>query len=469
MLDITASDDVVAVVSPTSIVEPLFERPATITARTVDRHYSDPQVVRDTVRELRRLGFEVSGISPVTVSISGPRRLFEDVFGATLERRTAEVRPGQEAAFFSVAAEPERVLEPPEPLRPLIEGVALARPPILMQSPLPPIASPQPYRYLQVPSEVAGVLGATKVHRIGHTGRDVRVGMIDTGHYLHPFFRFHGYRRLPVLLGPFATDPADDWYGHGTGESANIFATAPGARLRPVKGLFDPVGDINVAVASKPKLQVLSNSWGYSVDTPGSTLTDPYLIALEAAVANAVAAGTIVCFSAGNGHYGFPGSHPDVLSIGGVHVNYDPYSPVLGLEASDYASSFDSSYYPGRHVPDFCGLVGRNDSGTAPLIMLPVQAGSALDFPNTGATDDGWGIFSGTSAACPQVAGVVALLLGHDPTLSVSDVRDILRDSARDVVAGNSAMGDAAGPGPDAATGAGLVDAREAWALLLGL
>jgi len=75
-----------------------------------------------------------------------------------------------------------------------------------------------------------------------------------------------------------------------------------------VKGLFDPVGDINLAVTSKPKLQIISNSWGYSADTPGASLTDPYLIALEAAVASAVAKGIIVCFSAGNGHYGFPGS-----------------------------------------------------------------------------------------------------------------------------------------------------------------
>ncbi|HEX5617507.1 MAG TPA: S8 family serine peptidase [Solirubrobacteraceae bacterium] len=470
MLDLTAPDDVVAVVSPRSIVEPLFERPTTITARNVDRHYSEPDVVRDAVRELRRLGFTVSAVSQVTVSISGPRRLFEEVFSTRLEAQATEIRPGQEAGYFAVAETPEQAVQPPERLLPLIEGVAVARPPRLYESPLSPLSPPGPYRYVNVPSEVGGILGATKVHRIGQTGLNVRVGMIDTGHFWHPFFRLHGYRRMSVLLGPYATDPADDWYGHGTGESANIYATAPGARLRPIKGLFDPVGDINVAVASTPKLQVLSNSWGYSADFPGSSLTDPYLIALEAAVANAVAKGIIVCFSAGNGHYGFPGSHPDVLSIGGVHVNYDPYASTLDFEASDYASSFDSSFYPGRHVPDFCGLVGRNDNGTAPLIQLPVQANSALDaLPPTGASDDGWGIFSGTSAACPQVAGIVSLLLAYDPTLSVGDVRAILRDSARDVVAGQSAMGDAAGPGPDAATGAGLVNARDAWATLLGL
>jgi subtilisin family serine protease len=170
----------------------------------------------------------------------------------------------------------------------------------------------------------------------------------------------------------------------------------------------------------------------------------------------------VVCFSGGNGQRGWPGSHPDVISVGGVHVNY----PDLDFEASSYASSFDSTFYPGRHAPDLCGLTGRRvdigGRGFAPSLMLPVQPGSALDAitPSTGAGDDGWGLFSGTSAACPQVAGVVALLLERDPTLLPADVKQELVGSARDVTAGTSAMGDAAGPGPDAATGAGLVDAK---------
>jgi subtilisin family serine protease len=145
-----------------------------------------------------------------------------------------------------------------------------------------------------------------------------------------------------------------------------------------------------------------------------------------------------------------------------VHVNY----PDLDFEASSYASSFDSTFYPGRQAPDLCGLTGRRvdigGRGFAPSLMLPVQPGSALDAitPSTGAGDDGWGLFSGTSAACPQVAGVVALLLERDPTLMPADVKQELVGSARDVTTGTTATGDAAGPGPDAATGAGLVDAK---------
>jgi serine protease AprX len=94
--------------------------------------------------------------------------------------------------------------------------------------------------------------------------------------------------------------------------------------------------------------------------------------------------------------------------------------------------------------------------------MLPVQSGSMFDLVN-GATDHGWGIFSGTSAACPQVAGVVALMLEKKPTLSPAQIKQILIESAIDVKTGQSAMGDVAAPGWDAATGGGLVNAKCAW------
>ena len=60
--------------------------------------------------------------------------------------------------------------------------------------------------------------------------------------------------------------------------------------------------------------------------------------------------------------------------------------------------------------------------------------------------------FGGTSAACPQVAGVVALMLSANPNLTTSQVQTILRNTARDV---NTS-------GFDNATGYGLVDAYAA-------
>jgi subtilase family serine protease len=468
-------EEIVAVVSPRSVGgTSLFETTDSITKDNVQEFYSEDSVIQAACNALRQRGFRILQVSPTTISIAGSPDLFQNVFGVELQKRSKEVLPGQEQEFFSVVGESaQQVLQAPAELSNLIEGVTIPTPPTFFASPspLPPLAQPHPqaYRYLFVPNEVALMSRAARVHRNGTTGKGIKVAMLDTGFYRHPFYNHYGFRVGATVLGPGASDPDQDTNGHGTGEAANIFANAPDAELIPVKWGSDIVGSFNAAVAQKP--HVITNSWGFSVDTTswdGLKQQDPNLYAtlkaLEAALADAVAKGIVVCFSAGNGHYGFPGSHPDVISVGGVHVNY----PDLTLEASSYASSFDSKLYPGRHVPDVCGLVGKNTPVGAPSIMLPVQPGSNLDLSNTGATSDGWGLFSGTSAACPQVAGIVALLLQKDPTLTPAKVKEILKKSATDVQAGKSAMGDLAGPGPDAATGAGLADAKWAWINTMG-
>src|SRR5205823_11061156 len=158
-----------------------------------------------------------------------------------------------------------------------------------------------------------------------------------------------GYRAAPVVLGPAAANPLDDEVGHGTGESTNIFSVAPDVELLPVKMNFvNTVGGFNTAVGLRP--DIITCSWGSSNQFGPLSAADQ---ALAAAIAAAVAAGITVIFSAGNGHFGFPGQHPDVISAGGTFMNVDET-----LTASNYASGFVSNIYPGRQVPDLCGLVG---------------------------------------------------------------------------------------------------------------
>src|SRR5829696_931965 len=122
-------DEVAAVVSPRSRMEPLFERTTTITSRNVQKYYSDPADNRDAARELRALGFTIIAISSVTISITGPRQLFEDVFGVSLRRHTARYSIARvsgesrahadteaETSYFEVADEPMQVLQAPENL-----------------------------------------------------------------------------------------------------------------------------------------------------------------------------------------------------------------------------------------------------------------------------------------------------------------------------------------------------------------
>ena len=269
------------------------------------------------------------------------------------------------------------------------------------------------------------------------------------------------------MLGPGTSDPGSDENGHGTGESANVFATAPDCTLKPVKAatasgaLVNMTAAFNAAVALGP--DIISNSWSADIRSGPLSAADQ---ARAAAVAAAWAAGIVVVFAAGNGHWGFPGQHPDVISVGGVAIDQ-----AGALRASDYASGFDSEIYPGRRVPDVSGLVGLLPR--AELIMLPIPPGCAIDRDLAGGTfpegdetepDDGWAVFSGTSAACPQVAGVCALILQACPRLGPAEVRELLTTTARDVTTGTNHpnFGNEAVPGPDNATGAGLVDAQKA-------
>ena len=107
-------------------------------------------------------------------------------------------------------------------------------------------------------------------------------------------------------------------------------------------------------------------------------------------------------------------------------------------------------------------------------IMMPVQPGgyddliaSILPFPNGDDTlpNDGWAAFSGTSAATPQVAGVCALIKQRRPSLRQFAIRRRLELTAMDITTGHSnpaTGGCPALPGPDLATGYGLVDAYAA-------
>ena len=140
--------------------------------------------------------------------------------------------------------------------------------------------------------------------------------MCDSGWFKHPYFVGRGYNVTAVTLGPGATLPTKDESGHGTGESANIFAIAPDVTFLPVKMSFvNTIGAFNTAVGLRP--DIITCSWGSSNPSGPLSAAD---LALAASISAAVASGITVIFSAGNGHYGFPGQHPDVISAGGVFM-----------------------------------------------------------------------------------------------------------------------------------------------------
>ena len=468
---------------------------APLSTASVKNFTPDPIAVDQGIYALSKHGFKLTSRGKMSVSVTGTRQQFERTFGTKLKRFDVDRR--QPYAFHSFYFPPQGAPWSPDPeLESLIDDAYIQWPHIYMATPEliphrkkpPKILRPSPkppvvdYFHLDVPNGVASYINASRVHAAGTTGKGVRIAMVDSGfaHSRHPYFAANGYRSS-VDLAPHATNDKTDPNGHGTGESANIFAVAPGATFIGVKvdRDDDPQGGASLLEGFQTALQhsphVISISMGYDLREDKSQLAElpNNLAALEAEVQAAVAAGIVVVFSAGNGHFSFPGMMPDVISAGGTYVDEEG-----NMQASNYASAFGSKIYAGRHVPDFCGLVGLMPH--ASYIMLPIpksceidrEVSQPTDSPGDGtAADDGWGVFSGTSAAAPQLAGVCALLLEKNPGLTPVDIKAVLRRTARDVFDGqsNGASSDgeqtpvAAGPGDDGATGAGLVDAYAAW------
>lgn len=450
----------------------MFEAGDRINAETAGNFVSDEEVIMRAVNRLRDAGFQILQVTPMTINIAGSQATYERAFNTKLiaEERPV-IKPGgvHDTGTFIDCPETEMsglIATAGSTMGDLIEGVAIEEPRYPMATSM--FAPHKAYWHLDVPAGVSLGCNADKAHRSGITGKGVKVAMVDSGWFKHPFFVNRGYRAAPVVLGPAAANPLKDESGHGTGESANIFSCAPDIELLPVKINFvNSLGAFNVAVGLNP--HIITCSWGS--DTGTSTVLSAANQALAAAIAAAVAAGITVVFSAGNGHVGFPGQHPDVISAGGVFMDVDE-----SLRASDYASGFNSVIYANRRVPDLSGLVGMKPG--ASYIMLPLEPGDQIDVGKAGGThppgdetanNDGWAAFSGTSAAAPQLAGVAALIKQACAKLTPKQIKAILMKTARDVTTGNcnaTALtpggGIASVVGPDASTGNGLVDAHRA-------
>ncbi len=400
----------------------------------------------ELARKLAKNNFTVHHVGDFSISAACPAEQFESFFKTKIsDQKPDEPKLAPEGYMIHAPLSgADWEIPKADGLSNLIERAYIQQDPIFMsdERELPPFWNDK-FR-LRVPVDVAQIMGASSVHRMGLTGNGVKVAMPDSGFYHHPYFIEQGYNFLSVTA-PDALDHTTDSSGHGTGECANLFATAPEVNFIGVK-MNNPTLAFKTAVDFMP--DIMTNSWGYSVDMPGTSMPN-WLRPLYLAVLDAVSKGITVCFSAGNGHFAFPGSIPEVISVGGVHVDGD-----LNYTVSDYTSGFSSTWFPGRETPDISGLCGMRP--TADYIVLPVEDGASLE------KEDGWGAFSGTSASSPMVAGVCALLKQADQELSPENIKNLLKFTAQDITTGTNAHGRAATPGPDGATGFGLVNAERA-------
>ena len=453
--------------------ESLLRSSSLVTSKNVSRFCANSNLVNLAVERLQASGFEILNVSKISISIAAAPDIYERSLQTKLEaveRSVIKEMAQRTTATFINSVDDKPFGEIDTSITSwgeVLDGIAINEPVYYLASNLPSALPPTTTKYLSVPDGVAQGLNATLVHQAGIKGKGIKVVMIDTGWYPHPFFKRNNYK-VNAILAPGSSYPLQDDQGHGTGESANLCSLAPEAELTMIKadvaleGKFKNVNSIaafKTAVALRP--DIISCSWGSDLR---SYQLSPYQQTLAAVIADAVQQGIIVIFSAGNGHWGFPAQHPDVIAAGGVYKHLE--GALKGkLEASNYASGFVSPVYEDRRVPDICGLVGQRPY--AAYIMLPVPPNSLIDQVRSNVKDgtiptDGWAAFSGTSAAAPQLAGICALIKQVAPKLSPAEVKRVLQQTATDVVAGSSnpsTGGSPARAGVDIATGYGLANA----------
>ena len=388
----------------------LYAGNADIRAESVGQFASSPVDSRTAIGKLVDLGFKVAALSPITVRVNGPAKLFEKHFGLKFEKKMTEITemytPTEktEANCLNLGSEVFEGMAFPQPIE--LHGatktkrksrssnghIATKR----RQEEDPPRGhtgraerDPAGAQLLppEVPNDIATILNAKGLHQAGIKGQGVKAAMIDSGFgWSHPYFQGKGYD-LAVAL-PEGSDV--DANGHGTGESANFLAIAPKAKLFGLS--MDGTIEAFAMCRQQLGVQIISNSWGSAVATDGPMSSwHPYWSQVLAEIALCVASGIIVMFSGGNGGMSATASSPDTISIGGVYKAEDGT-----LMASDYASSFDSfrfQNHPNKrevHVPEVCGLCGMRPGATyiapadpAGLRDRPARAEAEVSRPRT--------------------------------------------------------------------------------------
>ena len=462
------ADQVSFTVAPKTVSgEPIQAQRGILAGKNLEDFKPHPDEALRAADRLRALGFEIVRMGRFGISVRGPAGLVKEVLKVDLaiqaRPRRQSIRATQSFSANFMPPRPEDLfiaptesLTVPSQISDHIDHFVFIPPPLFFgPNPNPPahvwngIDDVRIRKLLNVPDEA--------------TGDGIKVAIVDTGFLRHPYYTTRNLDLQPKATKS-APNPGNDTFGHGTAIAYNVFAVAPKATVMGFQQTDAPQDAVEDAAAPEVGADVISCSWGWEAEQSFPVL--------EASIRSIVNEGKIVCFSAGNGQQAWPGSMPDVISVGGVHADTAGV-----LEASNFASGFTSNLYPGRNVPDVSGLCGMQPN--AVYIMMPCPPGSTLDgllggkaFPDGDGTkvSDGWVGASGTSSAAPQVAAVAALLVqkarAAGRNLTTADVRSILQQSAVSVQKGRNFQGFPASGQPNIATGFGLVDCDKALGLV---
>lgn len=287
-------------------------------------------------------------------------------------------------------------------------------------------------------ADVIRVINAERAWAVSR-GANVTLAIVDTGiHGGHPEFPLS--RRAGGWAVP-GDDPWTDWQGHGTmcaciaaADTARYSGVAPEARVMSCKthfydGELGLIYDTLTDRAREGEVIVTSNSFGRRTGAPPQPPSQSdFLPALE----DAIAAGVFVAFSAGNNHAlaGGQSAQCNPTSIW-LHKGWEDVLAVATCDLND-----DMWNYSSRGPGQFHGQAGTNRK---PDVTAPTpRNGKVLYGSGERVLANGWG----TSGACPQVAGLLALIRSASPNTTRIAAFDIVRNTARDLQLGWDCCGD---------------------------
>ena len=229
-----------------------------------------------------------------------------------------------------------------------------------------------------------------------------------------------------------------------THNNEGIAGIAQNCLIMPIRVPFENnATDAFVAAidfASNNGADIISNSWGVNTSNPNA------FPAIVNAINNATlngrnGKGCIITFSAGNtahranndsGYVLFPANCPNeiMITIGASDrnnyvANYSPNGDKISVVAPShkaYPSQISGEKFEVWSI-DIPGSQGYNpDSNNNET--LPSSGINYLAYT---------GRFGGTSAACPQVAGVAALMLSTNNNLTASEVKSIIESTTKKI------------------------------------